>query len=286
MPAFISRHAVLAYFALTFAISWGGVIAIVGPSGFPGIQADIDRLLPIAVLAMVAGPSLASIGLTALLYGTAGLRHLRDRLLTWRVGPRWYAIALLTAPLLMLALLLPLSLTSPDYLPRLWTAEDRSSVLLTGVAIAIAAGFIEELGWTGFATPVMLRRHTVLATGLVVGVMWAAWHLLVGVWASGTTTRPLGLASYMLDPFLFLVPFRVLMVWLYDRTHSLLLGMLPHVSLTATTRILGSPALAAGGASLVMFDILWAAAVATILLAIAVANGWHRSRRSLERRPI
>jgi hypothetical protein len=43
---------------------------------------------------------------------------------------------------------------------------------------------------------------------------------------SGTVSGALSLASYMLDPFLFLVAFRVLMLWVYDRTESLLVAML------------------------------------------------------------
>ena len=51
--------------------------------------------------------------------------------------------------------------------------------MLFGIVVALVAGFIEELGWTGFAVPVLRRRYGVLATGLIVGFVWAAWHLLV-----------------------------------------------------------------------------------------------------------
>ena len=33
---FIKRHAVLTYFVLTFAITRGGMIVVIGPGGFPG----------------------------------------------------------------------------------------------------------------------------------------------------------------------------------------------------------------------------------------------------------
>jgi hypothetical protein len=46
------------------------------------------------------------------------------------------------------------------------------------VKVEVAVGFFEELGWTGFATPRLRLRHGFLATGLIVGVPWGAWHLL------------------------------------------------------------------------------------------------------------
>jgi membrane protease YdiL (CAAX protease family) len=151
-----------------------------------------------------------------------------------------------------------------------------------GVAAGLMAGVFEELGWTGFAVPTLLRlRHGVLATGLIVGIPWAAWHLLVAFWASGTISGEFALVSYLLDPFLFLVAFRVLMVWVYDRTGSLLLAMLMHLSLTASTLILGA---GIAGVPLVTFDLIWAAAMWAAVGAVAMANGWHLSQQPLRRR--
>src|SRR5215203_7181821 len=118
IKAFVKGHPLLTYFALVFAISWGGVLIVVGPGGLPAANKEqYETLFPIAILAMVAGPSVAGILLTGLLYGRAGLREFGSRLTRWRVGARWYALALLTAPLSMAATLLALSLTSSEYLP-------------------------------------------------------------------------------------------------------------------------------------------------------------------------
>jgi membrane protease YdiL (CAAX protease family) len=178
VKAFLNRYPALTYFAMLFAISWGGVLIVVGPRGIPGTPEQFTALLPFAILAMVAGPSVASLLLTSVAYGRAGLRELRSRLLTWRVGARWYAVALLTAPLLVMAILLALSLFSPHFVPNLFVSDDKVALLLSSLAIALAAGFIEELGWTGFAVPALRRRYSVLATGLIVGLLWAAWHVL------------------------------------------------------------------------------------------------------------
>jgi membrane protease YdiL (CAAX protease family) len=278
----IQRHPMLAYFALTFALSWGGVLLILGgPGGIPGTPEQLESLLPFAVLAMVAGPSVAGMLLTGLVHGRAGYRELLSRLLRWRVGARWYAVTLLFAPLLFTALSFALSLISPDFLPDVFTSDEKTSLVLAGIAGALVAGVFEELGWTGFAVPTLRRRYGVLGTGILVGFPWAAWHLLVTLWASGGASGDLAQFSYLLDPFLFLVAFRVLMVWAYDRTGSLLVAMLMHASLTASTLILGA---GTAGVQLVTFDLAWAALLWLVVAGITLANGGHLSQQPLRGR--
>ena len=199
IKAFIKRHPLLSYFALAFAISWGGILIAVGlgPGGFSATPQQLQMAVPYAVPAMILGPSVAGILLTGLLYGRTGLREFRSRLLRWRVGARWYAVALLTAPLSMMAVLLALSLVSPEFLPRIFTAGDKPILLLTGIAVGLVAGIFEELGWTGFAVPTLRLRYGVLGTGLIVGVLWGAWHLPINFWGSGVTVGELSLAIFL-----------------------------------------------------------------------------------------
>jgi hypothetical protein len=62
-------------------------------------------------------------------------------LFKWRVGGRWYAAALLTAPLVILAVLLALSLISTKYLPLLYTADDKVFLLWYPLAAGLTAIF-------------------------------------------------------------------------------------------------------------------------------------------------
>jgi uncharacterized protein len=174
----------------------------------------------------------------------------------------------------MFALLLTLSAFSIRFLPGILVSDDRPALVLSGTAIGLAAGVFEELGWTGFAIPRLRRQYRVLSTGLIVGLTWAAWHVLVAYWASGTVSGALSLTSYVLDPFLFLMPFRVLMVWVYDRSGSLLLAMFMHVSLTASARIVGAPEIA--GLSLLTSDLAWFAAVWAVIAATALRGSEFR----------
>jgi len=289
IKAFIKRHPLLSYFALAFAISWGGMLIAVGlgPGGFSATPQQVQMAVPYSVPAMILGPGLAGILLTGLLYGRAGLREFRSQLLRWRVGARWYAVALLTAPLSMMAVLLALSLLSPEFLPRIFTASEKPILLLMGIAVGLVAGIFEELGWTGFAVPTLLRLpYGVLGTGLIVGVLWGAWHLPINFWASGVTAGELSLAIFLPVWLLgilvgSLTAYRVLMVWVYERTGSMLVAMLMHVSLATFTFILTPPL---GGTPYWVIGFAYAAALWVVVAAVAVAQGGHLSRQPLPRR--
>ncbi len=198
LKALVARHPVATYFALTFVISWGGApLAIGGSGGMRGTTPGSDPRFVYALIAMLAGPSATGVLLTGLLYGRTGLREFLSRVLTWRVGAVWYAVALLTAPILMIATLLALSSTSQAFLPGIFTSEDRGALLLVSLVVGLAAGLFEELGWTGFAIPTLRRRYSVLATGVVVGIWWSAWHLLPNVWAARTAAGDLAMSVHL-----------------------------------------------------------------------------------------
>lgn len=267
--AFVRRHAVSTYFALVFAISWAGVLAVIGPRGFPGTKEQFETLFPLVYVAMLIGPAVSGVLLTAVVSGRLGLRELASRLLRWRVGLRWYAVALLTAPILTTAVLAALSLFSRAFLPAIVTAPDKASLLLFGLVVALGAGVFEELGWTGFAVPRVIQRRDLLTSGLVVGLLWGAWHFLATLWGTTNPAGPIALMLYLAAAlFSFLPPYRVLMVWVYARTGSLFVAMAMHASLTASAIVL-LPAADASPLLIAVSDLAFAAAlwIAVALLA-------------------
>jgi uncharacterized protein len=284
--AFINSHSLLSYFTLAFAISWVGILLVVGgPGGIPGTEEEVNGLLLFVMMAWFAGPSVAGILLTGLVYGREGFHNLLTRMRRWRVGARWYALALLTAPLLSTAVSLALSLASPEFLPGILTTSDKVYLLLFGLAYGlIGGGFLEELGWTGFAVPRMRLHYGILGTGLIVGVLWGAYHFSVMLWMSSAYSGALPLAILLpVQMFAWLPAYRVLMVWVYDRTGgSLLVAMLMHASLSASMLILQP--LAISGVPLLTYILVFGAALWAVVGAVAVAQGGHLSRRPLQRR--
>ena len=263
LQSFIRRQAVLAYFFLTFAISWGSIVIIVGPGNLPIDPEQSTRLLPFVYVAMLLGPSIAGLVLTGIIDGRAGLRELLSRSVRWRVDVRWYAVALLAAPLLYSAVLLVLSLFSTEFLPTLFTTNDKVTLVLSGITVGLLVGIFEEIGWTGFAIPRLRQRHGVLTTGLIVGFVWGAWHFLT-FWESDSLSSAFPLALLLARLFSWLPPYRVLMVWVYDQTESLLVAMLMHASLVACTVFMLAPP--AAGVALLTSILVWAA----VLWAVAI----------------
>src|SRR5215216_894002 len=285
--AFTKRHPLLSFYALAFAITWGGLIMVIGgPSEIPGSPEKFETRFGLVLLAWLAGPSVASILMTGLVHGRAGLREMLTRMTMWRVGARWYAVALLTAPLLSVAILLALSLSSSEYLPTILTTGDKGALLLLGIVGTFVGGIFEELGWTGFATPTLLRRmrYGVLGRGLIVGVLWGVAHLPIYYWASAD------LAGALLPAFLLTAqvlawfpPYRLLMVWVYDRTDSLLLAMLMHGSATGSLVIFAS---LSPGWPLVIFTLVFGAVVWVVVAVVALAQGGHLSQQPPLRRRV
>ena len=108
------------------------------------------------------------------------------------MSARWYAIALLVAPLSVFPTLLVLSVFSLAFIPGILTAGDKVSLVLFAVAVGLVNPWIEELGWTGFAVPELGKRYSILANGLIVGIMWAAWHFLSNLWGGLITNTSTG----------------------------------------------------------------------------------------------
>lgn len=270
VSSFVQRHPVLSYYLLAFGISWGTILIVVGPSGFVSTTATSPAFALVG-LASLLGPSLAGVTMTGLVDGRAGFRELLSRLLRWRVGGRWYAVALLTGPLVTLATLVPLSFASRAFLPAILTADDKADLLLSGVATGLIVPVFEELGWTGFVTPRLRQRRGILATGLIMGLLWGAWHfpLFAGsAGSSGGLPPSLFLAAML---FSWLVPYRVLMVWVYDRTESLVLAMVMHVPIVVSQYVL-TPEKISGNARFTSL-LAYAAALWLVVGAVALRSG-------------
>jgi len=270
MIMLFKKHPLLTYYFVTFLISWGGVVLVSGGSGRITSEPSDVPFLPLYFIT-VGGPLLASLLLTGLYNGKKGYRELLSRLIKWRVPARWYAVALFAAPLSVFAALFALTLTSQVFMPGIFSSGNNPVALAFGLpggnkimlllfvlGLGLFNSFVEEVGWTGFATPKLLLNHRLIASGLNLGITWGLWHLLsnfIGsAEAAGAVPLPLYLSVMLLS---FLPPFRILMVWVYKHTGSLLMAVLMHASLDVFW-ILSMPVAITGGERMTWY-IVWAA---------------------------
>jgi len=121
------------------------------------------------------GPALAAMVMAVVMGGRPGLRELRASGRLWRVGWPWYISVLVVPPLLILAgvlLVLGGPATPPAVGPGLIASYAGYFVL-----VFFAVGLPEELGWRGFALPRLQARFGPLGGTLILGALWAGWHL-------------------------------------------------------------------------------------------------------------
>ena len=108
MIDWMQRRALICFFGLAYALSWGGILVIIAAKGFHISALGLSDYALVFV-AMALGPSASGLMLTTILDGRAGLRELWGRMRRWRAGARWYSLALFTAPILLLTVLLAMS---------------------------------------------------------------------------------------------------------------------------------------------------------------------------------
>ncbi len=110
--------------------------------------------------------------------------------------------------------------------------------------LTLIAGLGEEPGWRGFALPRLETRYTPVAATLLLGLVWALWHLPQALvdprFPHGfTSLAPLVLLALLtLVGIVFMAFFYT---WVYNNTRSVLLCMLLHGSFNTATGAFPAP---------------------------------------------
>lgn len=230
--SFARKNPTATYFLLTFAISWTAALIIAVPKLFQ--LAPLPKLTGILMFpVMLLGPSIAGIFLTLKLDGPDGLKDLFARMRRVRFPLRCYT-ALLVPPVLVLSVLFCLkTFVSPVYAAnRFWI----------GVTFGLLAGFLEEIGWTGFAYPKLRQRLAVLPAAAILGLFWGLWHAPVIDFLGAASPHGQALPAFFAAFIAAMAAMRVLITWFYERTQSIALAQLIHISSTGSLVAFSPPA--------------------------------------------
>lgn len=224
------------FLVLTFAITWSlWAVVLRAASGMHSASHRSGLLAlggPVFLLGVFA-PGLVALALTALEDGRHAVDTLVGRVVRWRVAVRFYVFAVLLMPVTKLAVAaLHRGLTGawPPF------GETRPLVLVLATLASTMGQAGEELGWRGYLLPRLTRRTGLAWASLIVGGIWAAWHLPL-FFAPGADTNGQSFPFYVLQ----VTAYSVALAWLYWRTGgSVFLTMVMHAALNNTKDIVPS----------------------------------------------
>jgi CAAX protease family protein len=257
LSSLVKRQPLIAFFVLTYALSW-----LAWPLWASGIY-------PIAPVFSFA-PFLAALVVLAIARGKGGVGGLLRRMVRWRAGLGWYAVALLvpagiTVAAVVLNVLLGARAPSAADLGG-WTG------LLPGFAVALLipglGGAWEEPGWRGFAVPRLQAGRSALFAALILGVLIAGWHLPLMV-----------VGDVHWSDIVLIMGAVIVFNWVFNNANgSVLIIMLMHATNNAVSGQFFSP-MFSGADSVRQSWLLAALWCAVAIVVVVVAGPAHLSRK-------
>lgn len=212
----VDDHPVAAFFVGAYAYTW----LVSAPAVF------MEPSWSAAILMYLGsfGPPISAAAVTYL--RGDDVRAWASQIIDWRVGWLWWAVAfglpLVAAGLITLGILV---VGGPVDLSR-----ELPSPLLVAViflfALVLSGGLNEEPGWRGFAQARLNDRYGALRGSLLIGVVWAGWHLpYFFIPVAPHSGFPL---VNQIGWFGGILTLSVILAWVYNSTGSVLLVMVLH----------------------------------------------------------
>ncbi len=220
--SFLVRYPILSYYLMSCAFFWTllilfGVIVVGALHVDPSAQPWTVWIVTILGSWM---PSLSAAIVVRATQGPEAVADLFARLVRFKLPARWYLASLIPLGVVALAVL--------GY--RLSGGAPEGSTPLTFpvwfhlLVINLLAGPTgEEPGWRGFALPRLLERYCPLKAGLLLGLIWSFWHLMMWLVSSGYAGTTL--LVYILEFTVTIVALNLLMVWIYQHVPDSLAPM-------------------------------------------------------------
>lgn len=230
------RRPLASYFLLTYALAWlGWTPFVLSQSGLGLLHVHADALMLLGGF----GPCAAGLIMAAITGGKPAVRDLLRRLIQWRVGWQWYLFVLVGIPVFPLLGFLALpGVAATLYAPSLqFAAQFALAFLLYLVTASMIQALGEEPGWRGFALPRLQQRYGPLVGTLILGSLWAGYHLPLFLTTAFTDRTPWGFFIFLLAS----VAISLVLTFVFNCSRgSVLMTLLAHSAIIASGVASGS----------------------------------------------
>jgi membrane protease YdiL (CAAX protease family) len=226
----VNVRCVIFWAVLLFVLTLlGGLPLFLGGLNLNRISSSTPHL-PIILAGMLVSacaPTLAALFVAGLYPGAGGVRSVLRQVRTWRVGVVWYALAVI-GPIILFLVVDVIHIALGGAPPAHWLVFRLLSGFGPGSMFWVVFGslFAEELGWRGFAQPRLQDRFGALRASIVIGVVWATWHLWPVITPGGLSPETSEDAA---ATYIRMISTAVVYAWMYNSTNSsLFLVMVAH----------------------------------------------------------
>jgi membrane protease YdiL (CAAX protease family) len=208
------------FFLLTYIMSWAiWITLIIASSQMSEGISNIVRLFGVLM------PATSALILTLIYSGKAGVKKLFSRFKIWRVGAKWWLVAIFVYPTILVLAGILFNLYAPQSVTLMPITID---VLIANIIFLTIATLGEEIGWRGVALPELQKKYSPLKASLILGLLWSAWH--IPFWILIGTLSQYGVGYFAMN-FLFIIPVTFFITWTFNNTKgSMLFPGLFHVS--------------------------------------------------------
>jgi len=233
--SFIQRYPLFSFFLLAIGLTW--IFMITDALGSRGI---LPFRLPLPLMVVMGYmPTLGAVIVTRATQGKEGVRALFRKLLIVRVGIGWYVFAIFGLVGVYAAAIFIYNLTGSPALPFL--SDKLPPLLPLQLALAIVPMFFvigivngEELAWRGFAMPRLQSKYNALTSSLIMGSIWAVFHLPLFFTVTGSSQADESFGGFLIST----IALSVLYTWMLNNTRgSVLLAYLFHAAANTWSQV-------------------------------------------------
>lgn len=204
------------------------------PLVIPGILIATSAPLGVAEFNPLVSVVTVVVSIVIMLFFSSLNRHLYNPgtgELYGKPGVKWRILSIIFLPALFLLAWVLVNLSGREW--TITTLQNGAGGFAWILLVSFAHNFLlggslgEEIGWRGFLLPQLLKRNNPLVASLILGIIWAFWHLPIDLSAGNS----LEVFNAIIFRIIVALSLSILFTWFYLHKGNLLVAMFLHTSI-------------------------------------------------------